>query len=189
MTRAGVKLLGYLDDVAPEARRPEEVVRERSGQRVVVAVGSPPIRAAVTQRLLAMGFLNAHPIIDPFAYVATNAWVGNGTVILPGAIVHIGARIGNGVLVNLQAIVHHDAVVEDFVTISPQAMVCGRCVVRERAFLAVRACLMFPHQMGSASILAADSVAHHDIENGELWVGSPARFRRDVDMETWNKCF
>lgn len=189
MRSNGTRILGYLDDVDPQARRPEDVIRERPGQHVVVALGSPVTRALVTTRLIGMGFALAHPIVDPSAFVAPSAWISAGTVILAGAVVHTGARIHDSVLINIQAIVHHDAKVEDFVTISPQAMVCGRCVVERGSLLAIRACLMFPHAMGPNSILAADSVAHENIGEGELWVGSPAKFRRTLDLETWNKCF
>lgn len=192
MQDCGVEALGFIDDASPETQRPEDVIREHPGAAVYVAIGSPPKRAAITRRLKAMGFSVAQALVSPYAYVAPSVGLdglGAGTIVLPGAIIHTHARLGEGVLVNLQAVIHHDAVVEDYVTVSPQAQVCGRCFVGRGALVAVRACLMFPHELGENAILGADSVAHEDIPDNELWIGSPAKKRRDVDEETWRRCF
>jgi len=187
----GVGVSGRIDDHHPQALRPEAVLAQTSShdRNVVVAIGSPPVRARVTERLLAMGFLLAPPIVHPSSYVAPSVTLGPGTVILPQAFVHTHASIGTGVLINACAAVHHDAIIGDFTTISPHAHVCGRCVVGKGSLLAVRSCLVFPHRMGDNAILAANSVAHKDIGDGELWRGDPAAPRRTVDEALWRKCF
>src|ERR1044072_9032700 len=76
MQDVGVDLLGFLDDHSGLATKPEDMLAEwrRQGHTgpppVYVAIGSPPIPANVSRRLVETGVKVAPPPTSPNAYVA-----------------------------------------------------------------------------------------------------------------------
>lgn len=87
-----------------------------------IAIGNPVARRRITGVLTSRGF--AFPVIvHPTAYVAVDAEIGAGTVVLAGAIVETGARVGEGAIIDVGCIVDHDAIVKAFVHVKPGSVV------------------------------------------------------------------
>lgn len=68
-------------------------------------------------------------IIHPTAYVANNAEIADGTVVLANATVNVGTVIKKGCIINMGAIVDHGATINEGVHIDCGAVVGGRKTV------------------------------------------------------------
>jgi sugar O-acyltransferase (sialic acid O-acetyltransferase NeuD family) len=93
--------------------------------QIVIGIGNNKIREKIAAALLHKTAV----IIHPSAIVASDAEIGEGTVILANAVIQTGARIGKHVIINANACVDHDAIVEDFVHISPNVYIGGAAVI------------------------------------------------------------
>ena len=71
----------------------------------------------------------------PFSWVASDAVIGEGTVIMAGAVVQPAVKIGKHCIVNTCASVDHDCALGDFVHIAPGARLCGNVTVGEGALV------------------------------------------------------
>lgn len=167
----GVVVLGGLDFAARQ---------EKESFAVIVALGSPAARLAVTERIKARGLrlLNA---VHPSAVIASSAILGQGNMIGAGAVISSNARIGDSVIVNTGAIVEHDGVLEDGATICPGANLGGRVRVGRGAFVSTGAIVLPRVSMGAGAVVAAGSIVTRDVPGGTLVMGTPARFREPVD--------
>jgi carbonic anhydrase/acetyltransferase-like protein (isoleucine patch superfamily) len=97
--------------------------------------------------------------------------IGARTNIQDGTIVHVsggrfGTSIGNDVLVGHQCLIH-GCQLEDESFVGMGATVMDGCVIESRAML------------GAGSLLPPGKVA----KSGQLWVGRPARYVRDLAPE------
>jgi sugar O-acyltransferase (sialic acid O-acetyltransferase NeuD family) len=128
----GAPFLGRLSDVA---RMP--------GVRFVVGSGTPRFRRETLAVLRAQG-LQLHTLIHPAARVASDAVVGEGSIVAPLAIVNARARLGPGCVVNVFCSIGHDATVGDHTVLSPYAALGGGAQVGDDGFLGTRA-TVFPN--------------------------------------------
>ena len=75
--------------------------------------------------------------ISNYAFLAQDAVVGDGTVVMAGAIVQPGCRIGRHVILNTGCSIDHDCVIGDFVHIAPGARLCGNVNVGDGSLVGV----------------------------------------------------
>ena len=87
---------------------------------VTVAIGAPPVRRRVVERVRAVGHTKFATLIHPTALIGRRVEIGEGTVICAGVITSTDYRLGQHVLINRMATVAHDDHLHDFVTIAPQ---------------------------------------------------------------------
>lgn len=134
----GDVLLGFADEsptaVSPVPEYPllaiDAVV---SGYKTgfVVAIGNAQVRARLQGALVEAG-LTPLCVVHPRAYVAIDAQIGEGSVVLAGAIVESGAMIGQGAIIDIGAIVDHDAKIGEFCHLRPGVVIGAREQVGDR---------------------------------------------------------
>jgi len=93
-------------------------------ERVIVAIGNGSARRRIALKLLDSG-CNLTTVIHPFAYVAPDAVLNRGAVVLAGAIVESRASIGEGAIIDVGAIIDHDASVSAFVHVRPGQIIAA----------------------------------------------------------------
>lgn len=98
-------------------------------------------------------------LIHPRAYVAPNAILGEGTIVMAGAVIQPEARIGKHVIVNTGATVDHECLIGDFAHIAPGAHLCGCVEVGEGALVGVGAVAIPGAKIPAWSLVKAGSVA------------------------------
>ncbi len=137
----------------------------------------------------------AFPKISPDAFIAQNAviigdveigsqsgiWygcvirgdvneirIGERTNIQDGTVLHVsgngqGTYLGNGITVGHMALVH-------------------ACTVEDDAFIGMKACVMDGCYIESGAMVAAGALVTPGkrVKSGELWAGSPARYKRHL---------
>jgi sugar O-acyltransferase (sialic acid O-acetyltransferase NeuD family) len=181
--RVGLEVAGFLDDAVSDAfpldapflggidtPLPDDVC-------CVVAIGQPPIRRRVLERLIAAGCRFAAPLVHPTAEVAASASIGEGTVITYGCVVTSDARVGLHSILNLGTTVGHDAVVGDGVSLMPGVRVSGSVRIGDDVLIGTNAVLLNGVRIGDGASVGAGAVVTRDVAPGATVVGVPARAR------------
>jgi sugar O-acyltransferase (sialic acid O-acetyltransferase NeuD family) len=153
--------------------------RQRDAIGAVVALGNPVVRLRIARQLDDMGipFLNA---IHPGAVVSPSARIGEGVTIEPFAYVAANAVLGNHIPVMVGSVIGHDAAVADGATVAGCVAVGGRVRIGRGAFICVRANILARVVIGEGSVVAAGSLVGRDVPPGVLVFGVPARKMEEV---------
>lgn len=105
--------------------------------------------------------------------------IGARTNIQDGTVIHVskngqGTYLGNDITVGHMALLH-------------------ACTIEDRAFIGMKACVMDDVYIESGAMVAAGALVTPGkrLKAGEMWVGSPARFKRHLTDEekahfAWN---
>ncbi|MBF0286496.1 MAG: gamma carbonic anhydrase family protein [SAR324 cluster bacterium] len=144
---------------------------------------------------LILPFENTLPIIDPEVFIAHTAvvigdveigkdssiWygcvvrgdvnvirIGERTNIQDGTVVHVssdgqGTYIGNDVTIGHMALLH-------------------ACTLEDRTFIGMKACVMDGAVVEAGAMVASGALVTPGkrVKTGEMWAGSPAKFRRNL---------
>jgi sugar O-acyltransferase (sialic acid O-acetyltransferase NeuD family) len=147
---------------------------------VVIAIGKPPTRLAIAERLEARGarFISA---IHPGAMILPSAKVGVGCVISPGAVIDTGVDLGAHCIVNPNVLVGHDSRVGRGVTFAGGVVIGSRVEVGAGAFLCLGADIVPRVKVGAGAIIGAGALVMKDIPERVVATGSPARAVFPVD--------
>ncbi len=140
----------------------------------IVGVGDNKIR---TQRFEEMKNMGLEPItaVHPAANIASDAKIGDGTVISIGATIAEGAVIGDNVIINTGAIVEHGDVIENNVHIGPGAALAGKVTVKKGTFVGLRSVIKEFVTVGESVTVGAGAVVLEDIPDNAVAVGAPAK--------------
>ncbi|MBN2573100.1 MAG: acetyltransferase [Deltaproteobacteria bacterium] len=184
------EVVGFLDDANPDRRgqrfcdatvlggREQLASLAGSGVRhIVLGFGNNAARRRLGGELRAAGFSLARAV-HPRATVASDVRVGDGTVVMAGAVVNPNASLGENVIVNTGATVDHDCVLGDAVHVSPGAHLAGSVRVGDETWIGLGALVLERRHVGGGSIVGAGAVVTHDIPNGVVAMGVPARVVR-----------
>ncbi|NND02011.1 MAG: acetyltransferase [Acidimicrobiia bacterium] len=144
------------------------------GRSFVAGVGYPDTRRALVDRADAAGLAPIRPLIHPSTVVATNAVVGEGSVVAGVSWISANARVGRHVYVGYGVKLGHDSMVGDFVSLMPGCMVSGDCAIGEGALIGANATVLQGLTIGSGAVVGAGAVVTKDVEANSTVVGSPA---------------
>lgn len=109
---AGIPVVPYATDKQPE-------------EKLLIGVGKPEIREHLAAKISHRFGIFIHPQ----ASVASDAQIGEGTVVLAGAVIQSGAKVGRHTIINANVTIDHDGIVEDFVTTYPGVYVGYQAVL------------------------------------------------------------
>lgn len=116
--------------------------------------------------------------VHPMAYVAPSVQLGPGCIIMPNVSMSPATRLGRGCLMMAGAMMGHDNVVGDFCHIAAQAAVGSYLRIGKGVHIGLNATIHEGFTIGDYATLGMGSVLKHDIDEGEIWAGNPARFLR-----------
>jgi acetyltransferase EpsM len=140
------------------------------------------------QRLVLFDHLNIPDqqlatFIHPLTYVAPNAKIGPGCVIMPNASISSGAELGRGCLVMVNASVGHNSTLSDFCHIAAQGCVSSYVMLKSGVHIGLNATVREHLTLGENSTLAMGAVLLNDVGPDEIWAGVPAKFLRKTKEE------
>jgi sugar O-acyltransferase (sialic acid O-acetyltransferase NeuD family) len=182
------RLLGFLDD-SPDLHGTTRSgvpilggVEAKLDALAVVCVVSPRnfiARQQIAERLTANGQRFA-TLIHPSAQIDAGSTIGAGSVLLAQVVITADAVIGDHVLVMPQVVITHDDVIGDYATITSGVRLGGAVRVGAGAYLGSGSAIRESVVLGARSMIGMGSVVLTDVPAGQVWVGNPARYLRDV---------
>ncbi len=181
------EIAGFLEDGAPAGagrefcgarvlggREQLSSLRAGGVTHLVFGFGDGEARLRLAPLVLEHGLALA-TAIHPRAVVARDASIGAGSVIAAGAVVGPGSTIGANAIVNTLAGVDHDCVVGDGAHVCPGARLGGGVTVGERAWVGIGATVRDRVRLGRGAVIGAGAVVLHDVPDGVVAYGVPAK--------------
>lgn len=144
---------------------------------IVIAIGDNRRREQLSRELEERGE-RLLTVRHPHASVAADVEIGAGCMISAGAVVTPGVRIGRGVLLNTSCTVDHQSVIGDYAHVSPGATVGANVTIGARTLIGLGANIISARHVGADSLIGAGALVAHDIPDGVVAFGVPARVRR-----------
>lgn len=147
---------------------------------VFPAVGENKLRKKF-RKLFLDNDLSETNAVHQTAAVSQKASIGLSTMVGPNAIVNSFAVIGDGVIINSGAVIEHECIIEDYVHVAPGATLAGNVTVGEGSFIGANSVVKEGVKIGRNVIIGAGAVVLSDIPDNELWIGGPAKKKRDIE--------
>lgn len=169
---AGVEVLG--DDSLLDRLRREGLAHVFNG---VGSSGVTDPRAEVYERTRAQGYRFV-AAVHPSAIIDPRATIGAGPTVAESVIVKTDSRIGDNVLLNTASIVEHDCRIENHVHIATGARLSGEVWVGAGAHVGAGASVRQGVRIGRRAIVGVGAAVVHDVPDGAVVVGVPARVLR-----------
>jgi sugar O-acyltransferase (sialic acid O-acetyltransferase NeuD family) len=119
--------------------------------------------------------------VHPLAYVAPNAQLGAGTVVMPHAAVSAATVVGKGCLIMVGATVVHNTTIGKYCHFAAQSCIGANMNIADGVHIGLNATARENLTIGKNSTLGMGSVLTKDIGENEIWVGNPARFLRKAE--------
>ena len=154
--------------------------RDTSQMAFVIAIGNPYgfIRCRLHEYLISKG-LSPVTFCDSSVLIDSDVQIGEGVQIMKGVIINTQAKINDQCILNTKSLIEHHNYLEQGVEIAPGAVLCGRVTVKKNSWVGAGAVILPRLSIGSNAIIGAGSVVVKDIPNGQVYVGSPARFLKN----------
>jgi acetyltransferase EpsM len=121
--------------------------------------------------------------IHPAAYVAPNAVLGPGCIIMPQASISANARLGRCNLVMVNATIGHNSEIGDFCHIAAQSCISSFVRLGRGVHVGLNATIREGLNLGDYSTVAMGAVLLNDIGEYEIWAGVPAKMLRLAEKE------
>lgn len=118
-----------------------------------------------------------------------SAFIGKDAILRPGAFVmynsYVGpnAYIGKCSLVMANCSIGHDTHIDDICHCSVGSIMTGYSRLDYCSDMAVGATIIAYKVVGRFSMVAANAVGTHDIPEGEIWAGTPAKFLKKMSRD------
>lgn len=164
LTDRGIEYLGSIQDWLGIALPTEQFV---------VAIGSPAVRAAIEDRMLAGR--NAATLVDPRATLGTETVLEEGVIICAGAVISTNVHLRRSAHVNPGAVIGHDTRVGAFSSINPGAVVSGNVSIGKAVLVGANATILQDLTIGDNAIIGAGAVVTKDVAPQDVVAGVPAR--------------
>lgn len=170
---AGVPVLGPVDEIGSWPRA-----------RIVLCTGHPdrPWSRALIAARLDLPAERYATIVHPSASLGTSVTVGHGSVLLAGAVATASVTIGDHVVVMPGSVFTHDDVLAHHTTFGAGTLLAGGVVVDTGCYVGSGAVVRQGVTLGSWSLVGMGAVVLDDVPAATVWVGSPARLLRSVEV-------
>ena len=177
--KSGDELVGFLDD---NKELPKKIVgypylgiisdyhKYSENCYFVIGIGNNSIRKKIAESMN----VNWYIAIHPFAQIAIDTKIGEGTTVMANAVVNTSAILGKHCIVNTAAIIEHDNRIGDYVHISPNASLCGTVSVGELTHIGAGATVKNNTTICDNVVVGAGRVVVKNINHQGTYVGVPA---------------
>ena len=119
--------------------------------------------------------------IHPLTYVAPNADLGPGTVVMPNAVISSATAIAKGCLIMVGATILHNTKIGKYCHFAAQCCVGANMNIGDGVHIGLNATTRENLSIGKNATLGMGSVLTKDMGENEIWVGNPAKFLRKAE--------
>ena len=144
-----------------------------------VSVGDNATRRRLFADLCARGG-TPRTLIHPTAAISSEATLGRGCLVAAQVAVNPAARIGDNVILNTSASVDHDCEIGSHAHIAPGVRLGGLVKVGDESLVGIGACVKPGVVIGCRCLVGAGAVVVHDVPDGTVVCGNPARRLRAI---------
>ncbi len=120
-------------------------------------------------------------IIHHSAFIADSVIVGPGAFIMYNAYIAPRSTIGRCAMIKANTNIGHDVIIGDLAHVAMGSTIVSFAKIGRCSDVAVSSTVLANRIIGDYSMIGASSLCTHDIPDGEIWVGSPAKFLRKMD--------
>ena len=176
----GYKEVIFLDDDEKKAQIFKPTLPKHD---IFIAVGENAARKKLYERVQKAGF-NCVSLIHPSAIISKSASVsGENVAIMPFVAINARAVIEAGVILNTACVIEHECLVGAFSHISVGAKLAGNVKIGRGCFLGVNSCVLPNLSLCDEVILGAGAVATKNIAQKGVFVGVPAKLKKDENSK------
>jgi sugar O-acyltransferase (sialic acid O-acetyltransferase NeuD family) len=146
----------------------------------LVAIGGARGRDRVRiQRELELAGIKTVTVVHPTAFIAADASLAQGCQVLAKAVVGVQAVLGEACIINTAASVDHECVLGNGVHLAPGAVLCGCVRIGDHVLVGPNAVVLPRLTIGRDCVIGAGAVVTHDVPDGVVVYGNPARIQRE----------
>jgi UDP-perosamine 4-acetyltransferase len=140
----------------------------------VGSVGHAETRMRLFDELAAIGY-ELPVVCHARSTVSESSQLGAGTMVFAAAVINTEASIGNNVIVNTASVVEHGCRIGDHAHLAPRSVLGGAVEVGTAAHVGMGAVVLEGRRIGRGAVVGAGAVVTHDIADGCVVAGVPAR--------------
>lgn len=155
----------------------DRIKTEYGTNKFFIAFGNMKYRKAVFELFVEKGWEPVN-IIHPDAVVSPGAKIGKGVLIECGCLITPNPVIGDNVVVNTGSQVNHDNIVENHVYMASGIVLSGGVRIGENSLIDDGVVVTLGMKVGKNCIVGAGAVVTHEIEDGCVAYGVPAKVIR-----------
>lgn len=133
--------------------------------------------------------------VEPGATIRQGARLSDRCVIMMGAVINIGAQVGDGSMIDMNAVLGARAIVGRNVHVGANAVLAGvleppsnkPVILEDHVMIGAGAVVLEGVRVKSGAVVAAGAVVIHDVPEGCVVAGVPARIIKKSDEQTRQK--
>ena len=170
---AGYKILGPIEEL-------DVFHNAFNTNKGIIAIGDNYTRYRVSklikQLIPEFEFVSA---VHPSAVIGSRVQIGSGSILSAGVVVNNDCIIGDHCYLALNSGLSHDSSMGKFASLGPGAITGGNVKIGECTAICLGAKILNERTVGSNTVVGSGSLVYHDVGNGVLVTGIPARIVRE----------
>ena len=165
----------------------EDIISKHKPEDIefMVGIGEPVIREKIYNKVKEKGY-NFATLVHPSAFVASDVEVKEGSMICYNAYVSVKNYLSENVLIQPMAALGHECSIGKNSVVSSFVSMGGNSSLGDTSYIGLNACVKQKIKIGNGSVVGLGSAVVHDIPNGVLAVGYPARPIKNEDVRAFS---
>ena len=195
LQEAGVNIVGFLDDDPKYANQSVrgipvlgpisklETLMETDGiEAVYCPLGNNKLRVKFLERARELGYKTPN-YIHPSVIISPNVSIGEGVYVLLGTTIMPHTTIKDFVMISMGVHLAHHCVLDEGVFLSTGCNFGASIHAHKYAYCGISSTIMTGiHELGEDCLIGAGAVVIHDVPNGAVMAGVPAKVLKMKDL-------
>jgi len=170
----GLPVLGSVADL--------EKLKDAGITQAIAGVGENALRQELCETLTRAG-LELISAVHPTAAVTRGVELGRNVIIGPCVAAGVGSQIGDGAFLNTSSSIDHDCLIGECAHVCPGTHLAGNVTIGHRSWIGIGTSVIQGITIGEDTFVGAASLVIHDLPDGVLAYGAPAKVVRKLKDE------